>query len=158
MSAPPQLNHKAPDFRAKTTEGVTIQLSELVKSGPVIIAFFPKAFTPGWRSELSALQAGFAKLQKHNGTVIAISTDDAKTLADFKQSLKAEFHFVPDPKLELVKLYDLRFLFFFNYAKRWTFVVDTNQIIRQIDTGGDAIEAQSAINGACELPRPSSQK
>jgi thioredoxin-dependent peroxiredoxin len=37
----------APDFCADDTEGTSYQLSEMVTSGPVILAFFPKAFTPG---------------------------------------------------------------------------------------------------------------
>ena len=47
MGAPPQIGQKAPDFTAVDTQGNTIQLSQLVKKGPVILAFFPKAFTPG---------------------------------------------------------------------------------------------------------------
>jgi len=37
----------APDFTATDTEGNSYTLSDLVKGGPVILAFFPKAFTPG---------------------------------------------------------------------------------------------------------------
>lgn len=37
----------APDFAASDTEGKTYNLSEMVERGPVILAFFPKAFTPG---------------------------------------------------------------------------------------------------------------
>jgi thioredoxin-dependent peroxiredoxin len=37
----------APDFTAVDTDGQSHTLSEMVKSGPVIVAFFPKAFTGG---------------------------------------------------------------------------------------------------------------
>lgn len=37
----------APDFEVTDTEGTRLVLSELVADGPVIVAFFPKAFTPG---------------------------------------------------------------------------------------------------------------
>ena len=47
MSAPPKVGHKAPDFEAVDTTGTSLKLSELAKKGPVIVAFFPKAFTPG---------------------------------------------------------------------------------------------------------------
>lgn len=46
-SAVPQVGDTAPDFTVKDTDGKTYTLSELVKQGPVILAFFPKAFTPG---------------------------------------------------------------------------------------------------------------
>lgn len=37
----------APDFTVKDTEGNSLHLDEMVATGPVILAFFPKAFTPG---------------------------------------------------------------------------------------------------------------
>lgn len=37
----------APDFEVVDTEGNSLILSALVERGPVILAFFPKAFTPG---------------------------------------------------------------------------------------------------------------
>ena len=46
-SAVPQVGDTAPDFTVKDTDGKQLTLSELVKQGPVILAFFPKAFTPG---------------------------------------------------------------------------------------------------------------
>lgn len=46
-SAVPQAGDVAPDFTVTDTDGKTHTLSEMVKTGPVIVAFFPKAFTPG---------------------------------------------------------------------------------------------------------------
>ena len=37
----------APDFDVVDTLGKRLQLSALVERGPVILAFFPKAFTGG---------------------------------------------------------------------------------------------------------------
>ncbi len=150
MGAPPQIGQKAPDFKAVDTQGNTIQLSQLVKKGPVILAFFPKAFTPGWRSELSAFQAGFAKLKENKGTIIAIATDDNKTMAAFRKSLNAQFPFVADTEGKLVTLYDVKFPLF-TYAKRWTFIIDSKQVVVKIDTGIDAINASAAIHSACQL-------
>lgn len=36
-----------PDFTATDTEGRVWKLSDMVKTGTVVLAFFPKAFTPG---------------------------------------------------------------------------------------------------------------
>lgn len=43
----PSIGDTAPGFTVTDTEGNTLQLSALVEQGPVILAFFPKAFTPG---------------------------------------------------------------------------------------------------------------
>jgi peroxiredoxin Q/BCP len=38
---------RAPDFTLSDTEGKPVALRELLAHGPVILAFFPKAFTAG---------------------------------------------------------------------------------------------------------------
>jgi peroxiredoxin len=45
--ATPQVGDVAPDFTVEDTSGKSYTLSEMVKDGPVILAFFPKAFTGG---------------------------------------------------------------------------------------------------------------
>lgn len=47
LATAPLVGQGAPDFTAVDVTGKTLKLSELVKKGPVILAFFPKAFTPG---------------------------------------------------------------------------------------------------------------
>lgn len=47
LGATPKVGDVAPDFTATDTDGKVYKLSELVKEGPAIVAFFPKAFTPG---------------------------------------------------------------------------------------------------------------
>ena len=37
----------APNFVATDTDGTRLELETLLERGPVILAFFPKAFTPG---------------------------------------------------------------------------------------------------------------
>jgi peroxiredoxin Q/BCP len=46
-SAPLKVGDRAPDFTLPDTEGNEVTLSRLLERGPVILAFFPKAFTPG---------------------------------------------------------------------------------------------------------------
>lgn len=43
----PKVGDTAPDFEVEDTQGNTHKLSEMVENGPVVLAFFPKAFTPG---------------------------------------------------------------------------------------------------------------
>jgi peroxiredoxin len=38
---------RAPDFTLSDTEGKSVALHDLLARGPVMLAFFPKAFTPG---------------------------------------------------------------------------------------------------------------
>ena len=43
----PQQGDTVEDFTVQDTDGRTWTLSEMVERGPAILAFFPKAFTPG---------------------------------------------------------------------------------------------------------------
>ena len=47
IAASPNVGDLAPDFTVKDTEGHSLTLSKLVEQGPVVLAFFPKAFTSG---------------------------------------------------------------------------------------------------------------
>lgn len=46
-TAPLKVGDRAPAFSLPDTEGNPVALKTLLERGPVIVAFFPKAFTPG---------------------------------------------------------------------------------------------------------------
>ncbi len=46
-AAPLKVGDKAPDFTLPDTEGNPVTLSKLLQEGPVVLAFYLKAFTPG---------------------------------------------------------------------------------------------------------------
>jgi thioredoxin-dependent peroxiredoxin len=46
-TTPLKIGDRAPDFTLPDTEGRPVSLSELLRQGPVILAFYIKAFTPG---------------------------------------------------------------------------------------------------------------
>ena len=46
-TAPLKVGDRAPEFTLPDTEGKPVSLASLLERGPVILAFFPKAFTPG---------------------------------------------------------------------------------------------------------------
>lgn len=75
--------------------------------------------------------------------------DDAETLRRFKDSLKAQFHFVSDPEGKLVELYDVKTPLL-SFAQRYTFVIGQDRKIVKVDSGSDAIDASTAI-AACPL-------
>ncbi len=46
-AAPIKVGARAPDFTLTATEGQAVTLSKVLERGPVILYFFPKAFTSG---------------------------------------------------------------------------------------------------------------
>lgn len=77
---------KAPDF---TTRGAlagklfTLKLSEQLKKGPVVLYFFPAAFTPGCTAEAHEFAEMSDEFKKAGATVIGMSADPVDKLARF---------------------------------------------------------------------------
>jgi len=81
-----KVGDKAPDF---TTVGAVggkdfkIHLAELEKKGPVVLYFFPKAFTSGCTAEAHAFSESIGEFKKAGAQVIGMSGDDLVTLHSF---------------------------------------------------------------------------
>lgn len=77
---------RAPDF---TTTGALagkpfkLQLKEQLRHGPVVLYFFPKAFTQGCTLEARAFSEANAQFRKAGARVIGMSADDVPTLQKF---------------------------------------------------------------------------
>src|SRR5213080_82965 len=81
-----KVGSQAPAF---TTTGAVggkafkIHLAEQLKKGPVVLYFFPKAFTSGCTAEAHAFSESIGDFKKAGAQVIGMSADDLKTLHDF---------------------------------------------------------------------------
>ncbi len=77
---------KAPDF---TTRGalagkvMDVSLAKLLKKGPVVLYFFPAAFTPGCTAEAHEFAEASEDFAKAGATVIGMSADPVDKLAKF---------------------------------------------------------------------------
>jgi peroxiredoxin Q/BCP len=77
---------KAPDFRtmgALAGKPFRLHLAEQLKSGPVVLYFFPKAFTEGCTLETKAFADAMPKFRAAGARVIGMSADDLPTLKRF---------------------------------------------------------------------------
>lgn len=156
LAAQPAVGELAPDFTVKTADGVELNLTQLTEKGAVVLAFFPKAFTPGCTAELTAYVKQYDTIKKAGGEVVVVSSDDDLTARKFKDSLKAPFHFVGDRKLELIKSYDVKG-FLFPIAKRITFVIGAGRKVLAVHEGGDTMDPSKAA-AVCSLHAGSAVK
>jgi thioredoxin-dependent peroxiredoxin len=99
---------------------------------------------------MEAYRSRYAELQSAKTQVLAVSMDDAETLKRFKDSLKAPFPFVSDPKGALIDRFDVRGAVFTKVA-RTTFVIGKDRKILEVQSGSSAIDPSAAIT-ACALP------
>src|SRR5216683_3046315 len=77
---------KAPDFTAQAAVGgeeFTFTLADSLKKGPVVLYFFPKAFTKGCTVEAHNFSEATDRFKSFGATVIGMSNDDIDTLKKF---------------------------------------------------------------------------
>jgi thioredoxin-dependent peroxiredoxin len=76
----------APEFAAQAAMGgnqFTFTLADALKKGPVVLYFFPKAFTKGCTAEAHNFSDATEQFKSMGATVIGMSNDDIDTLKKF---------------------------------------------------------------------------
>lgn len=77
---------RAADFTTRGALGgkvFTLHLAKELKKGPVVLYFFPAAFTPGCSAEARAFAESVADFRKEGASIIGMSADPVDKLADF---------------------------------------------------------------------------
>ena len=100
----------APAFTAQATVGgdeFTFSLGDALKKGPVVLYFFPKAFTKGCTAEAHEFAEAAAQFKAAGATLIGMSADDIGTLHKFStQECSSKFPVAADPSLKVIKAFD----------------------------------------------------
>ena len=135
-AAPVAVGQRAPDFNLTDSEGRPTTLKQLIGQGPVLLAFFPRAFTGGCTREMRAYTSQHDQLAERGARVVGISVDDVETLARFKASLGATYTFLSDPDGAVSRQYAGVSM---GTANRVTVTVAPDGTITRITTGLPAI-------------------
>lgn len=90
-----EVGRPAPDFALPDATGATVRLSDL-RGGPVIVYFYPAAFTPGCTTEACDFRDSLASLQGAGYTVLGISPDPVEKLAQFAEAEQLAFPLLSD--------------------------------------------------------------
>jgi thioredoxin-dependent peroxiredoxin len=117
----------APDFGAEAAlggKGFRFQLAEALKKGPVVLYFYPKAFTSGCTIEAHAFAEATPQFEALGATVIGVSSDDLDTLKKFSvEACRNKFAVAADPKAEVIKKYEAGFTLAPSVASRISYVI-----------------------------------
>ena len=101
---------KAPNFTARGALGgklFTVNLAQALKRGPVVLYFYPKAFTQGCTLEAHAFAEATADFRAAGATVIGLSNDDFPTLQRFSVEACRDKFAVVSATPAVVKAYDV---------------------------------------------------
>lgn len=101
---------KAPEFAAKGAKGgkeVNFDLSRALKKGPVVLYFYPKAFTQGCTLEAHAFAEATPQFAALGATVVGMSADDLPTLKKFSTEACRDKFAVATASPAVTKGYDV---------------------------------------------------
>jgi peroxiredoxin Q/BCP len=97
----------APDFSLKGSDGKTHKLSDYKGKKAVVVAWYPKAFTPGCTAECKSMRANSAELKKYDAVYFTASCDTPEQNKKFAESLDADYPILSDPTCETAKAYGI---------------------------------------------------
>ena len=118
---------KAPDF---TTTGAIggkpfkLHLADQLRKGPVVLYFFPKAFTKGCTLEAHAFSEASKEFRKAGAQVIGMSSDDLPTLKRFSVEACRNAFPVATATAETQKAYDVVWAEHPGLTTRTSYVID----------------------------------
>lgn len=121
----------APIFQAQDQNGKTIKLTDYTGKATVVLYFYPKDDTPGCTKEACSLRDGHVALKTAGAVVLGVSTDDVKSHEAFATKYHLPFSLLADPDKAITNAYGVK-MFGLGYAKRVTFVIDRQGVIRKI--------------------------
>ena len=136
----PDVGSKAPDFTLNNQDRQSVTLSEQ-RGKPVVLAFFPAAFSSVCEKELCTFRDSMGQLGKANAQVFGISTDTFFALKAFSDQQKFNFPLLSDFNKQVIREYEV-----FNedmiglkgIAKRAVFVIDKDGVVRHREVLDDA--------------------
>ena len=118
---------KAPNF---TTQGAIagkpfrLNLAEQLKHGPVVLYFYPKAFTKGCTLEAHAFSEAAKDFKKAGARVIGMSADDLPTLEKFSVEGCRNAFAVATATPDVIKAYDVALKQKPEMTDRTSYVID----------------------------------
>jgi thioredoxin-dependent peroxiredoxin len=122
----------APDFTLPGSDGRTYKLADYHGKQAVVLAWFPKAFTPGCTTECRIMAEHGDKLKKFDAAYFTVSVDKPEKNKEFAKSVGADYPILADPSGEVAREYGVTGLVQ-RWASRWTFYIGKDGKILYID-------------------------
>src|SRR5690242_2270951 len=118
---------KAPDFSTEASlagKSFKFSLADALKKGPVVLYFYPAAFTPGCTVEAHEFAEATDKFHQLGATVIGVSHDPIEKLDKFSVSeCRNKFAVASDADGSIMKAYDSVLPSHPEYANRTSYVI-----------------------------------
>ncbi len=131
VAAPVDQGSVAPDWTLPGSDGNTYSLSELLETGPVVLAWFPRAFTSGCTIECKSLAENGDMIRAFKAKYFMASVDPIEDNLGFAEENEADFPILSDETKAVARRYGV--LSAMGFAKRQTFYIDSDGTILAVD-------------------------
>ena len=129
----------APDFTADAAlagKAFRFSLAQALQKGPVVLYFYPKAFTSGCTVEAKLFADATPRFQALGATVIGMSNDDIDTLKRFSvEACREQFAVAADAGARVMKQYDAALKLVPGMADRISYVISPEGRIVHVHSG-----------------------
>ncbi|MBC7458220.1 MAG: peroxiredoxin [Bdellovibrionaceae bacterium] len=128
---------KAPLFKAKLQSGKDFNL-ENQKGKWTVLYFFPKSDTPGCTTQAYAFGENIKKITSLGTDVYGISMETVEEQAAFHKKHGLKISLISDKAGTITQAYGAK-MPMMEMAKRWTFILDDQLVIRKVDHEVDPV-------------------
>lgn len=114
----------APAFLAG--KAFTFTLKDALQKGPVVLYFFPAAFTPGCNAEAAAFSQAIDKFKAQGASVIGITAGNTERLAEFSKDTEkcaGKFPVAADDGARIAKSFDATLMLKPDMSSRTSYVI-----------------------------------
>ena len=124
---------KAPDFTLPNQDRENVTLSEQLKNGPVVLAFFPAAFSSVCSTEMCTFRDAAADLNKVSAKVLGISVDTFFAQKAWADQQQLNFPLLSDFNKDVIRKYGVvnpDMIGLKDIAKRAVFVIGRDGLVK----------------------------
>ncbi len=126
-----EVGDKAPDFSLQASDGQTYSLSQFLGKRPVVLAFFPSAFTGGCTIQCKALRDSGREIKSFDVAYFMASVNPIEQNTAFAAEYDLDFPILSNPEKDVIEAFGV--LGSRGFANRWTYYIDSNGIVVKID-------------------------
>jgi peroxiredoxin Q/BCP len=120
---------RAPEFTLPDHNGQAVSLSTLLRTGPLILYFYPADFTPGCTREACSIRDLHRAIQSAGLDVAGVSPQDPASHRKFREKYQLPFTLLSDVEKVVIKMYDAAGPLGFG-VRRVTYLIDQARHIR----------------------------